>query len=666
MDKFVQPYVPGSNEAAHIFVLANKPAAAAAGRQRRSVAAAPATGASDNSTGKRSRGVNGLSSSNPKTISASSRCRTFPGEGLVVSAGALYCEPCAKRLGTCLSTIRAHCGLLKDGSHKAEPNQHMQKLEVHLAAEFEAPNRKTRFTQYCNKRRAVYGKTVDPEVNDKRCKLITQVMGAGISLSKLDPLRSMFTSLGADMVGSSKSKEYIGFINEEQIRSIRQDILGKDIGIAIDGTPFNGTETFGVVVRAVGKDLAVIKRLVSLRMLESAMNNRNIAAEVIDVVRDRLDISDRNLVKSFQFDGCAANRKAMRDVLPGFFSQAVYIACCSHLMDNSGKQIDAPRASDFMLKTSSVFSYSFHAKRELVNRAGKTWPRFVNHRWGSKAEVFEFLSTQLPAIEDFIRTFRNSDGRRNKTCQALQDKYLDNVHERRFLLLELAMYRDVLLTFKTACLALEGDDALVFKAYDIIQKVVTTLRLDDLNAYVSLPNVEALLRGNHEGTPDEATLASLRSHVTGCLKDIRSYSSSQFGDGMEVKFRRELDLFKAARIINHVHVRQQPLDDIDPEVLSIFPFISSGDITNLRAEMPEYMNAVTRQLSCLNDLVETTVMVRFNETDRTKGSAAQAAALDDEEEHEGGPAQAAALEDEDDEDEGDEDEDEEDTGSGQD
>lgn len=43
------------------------------------------------------------------------------------------------------------------------------------------------------------------------------------------------------MVGSSKSKEYIGFINEEQIRSIRQDILGKDIGIAIDGTPFNGT-----------------------------------------------------------------------------------------------------------------------------------------------------------------------------------------------------------------------------------------------------------------------------------------------------------------------------------------------------------------------------------------------------------------------------------------
>lgn len=42
-------------------------------------------------------------------------------------------------------------------------------------------------------------------------------------------------------------------------------------------------------------------------------------------------------MKSFQFDGCAANRKAMRDVLPGFFSQAVYIACCSHLMDNSGK-----------------------------------------------------------------------------------------------------------------------------------------------------------------------------------------------------------------------------------------------------------------------------------------------------------------------------------------
>lgn len=211
--------------------------------------------------------------------------------------------------------------------------------------------------------------------------------------------------------------------------------------------------------------------------------------------------------------------------------------------------------------------------------------------------------------------------------------------------------------------------------------VATALRLDDLLAYPILPNVEALLRGSEaEGVDGAQHAATLRRHVMDCLHDIRLYGTQQFyGDGEAIKFRGELDLFKAARIIDHSFVRQQPPDDITPDVLSIFPFVSDRDVTNLTAELPKYLNAATlaratypvrsfwvdnratlpswyavveklwlvqpssammervfsvlnnvfgkQQTTVLNDVVEATVMVRFNHTDRMKGSAAEAAAL---------------------------------------
>lgn len=218
-----------------------------------------------------------------------------------------------------------------------------------------------------------------------------------------------------------------------------------------------------------------------------------------------------------------------------------------------------------------------------------------------------------------------------------------------------------------------------FQTYDVIQTVVVTLRLDDLSAYPSLPNVESLLRGDGGGQPTEADVAILRAHVMTSLKDIRNYAQAQFGSGANCKFRKELDIFEAARIINFAVVRQQDPAEVDPAILSVFPFISSDDITNLRKELPAYLTAASnarpsypvrsfwvdakttlpfwygvveklwlvqpssammervfsvlnnvfgkQQTTALNDLVETTVMVRFNDTDRTKGVAAQAADL---------------------------------------
>ena len=134
----------------------------------------------------------------------------------------------------------------------------------------------------------------------------------------------------------------------------------------------------------------------------------------------------------------------------------------------------------------------------------------------------------------------------------------------------------------------------ILQTYGVIQTVVATLRLDDLNAYPVLANVESLLRGDLGGQPTAADVAALHNHVTACLKDIRVYATREFGSGAEVKFRQELDLFKAARIINFAIARQGNHDEVDPGVLSIFPFISNDDITNLRKELPAYLTAAAK------------------------------------------------------------------------
>lgn len=66
-------------------------------------------------------------------------------------------------------------------------------------------------------------------------------MEAGVALSKLDALRPMFAGLGVDSCGLKKSKEYIAFIREEELRVLRSTIKDRNVSISCDGTPFNNT-----------------------------------------------------------------------------------------------------------------------------------------------------------------------------------------------------------------------------------------------------------------------------------------------------------------------------------------------------------------------------------------------------------------------------------------
>ncbi|CAN0508143.1 unnamed protein product, partial [Laminaria digitata] len=67
-------------------------------------------------------------------------------------------------------------------------------------------------------------------------QIITHILAAGISASKLDALRPMFSELKSSMCGTSRAKEYLGFIAADEILRTLNEIDGKKVSIAVDGT----------------------------------------------------------------------------------------------------------------------------------------------------------------------------------------------------------------------------------------------------------------------------------------------------------------------------------------------------------------------------------------------------------------------------------------------
>ena len=60
---------------------------------------------------RRSPGKNGTN--NATTITPQERVRKFKNQGLIVSNGHVFCEPCGKQLSNDSDTIKTHCGLAK-------------------------------------------------------------------------------------------------------------------------------------------------------------------------------------------------------------------------------------------------------------------------------------------------------------------------------------------------------------------------------------------------------------------------------------------------------------------------------------------------------------------------------------------------------------------------
>ena len=113
---------------------------------------------------QRPRGVNALSASNPKTISAASCAAEFPDQGFEAPPGKLFYEPCHTKVQDYQprwSTTRRQPH--SEGQQAHVPDCHRDCRQGRGAGEDGEIN------EYCQGQ--VYGKGLLTEVNDTRCKV---------------------------------------------------------------------------------------------------------------------------------------------------------------------------------------------------------------------------------------------------------------------------------------------------------------------------------------------------------------------------------------------------------------------------------------------------------------------------------------------------------------
>ena len=56
-------------------------------------------------------------------------------------------------------------------------------------------------------------------------------------MSRLDDVREMFMELGVDMTDSSHLREYIPFLQEEELLRIKTEMNGQFYSVSFDGSP---------------------------------------------------------------------------------------------------------------------------------------------------------------------------------------------------------------------------------------------------------------------------------------------------------------------------------------------------------------------------------------------------------------------------------------------
>ena len=163
----------------------------------------------------------------------------YPGEGLVVQAGQLYCTNCSKNVGSGKQAIEQH---LATAEHKQQKNKatarNKNKQEIissiaEIKAEVAAENDGNRVVGLID---------VPEEVQAFRAEVLEELLKAGIAPNKINRLRNFLTRrCGISLTRADHLIEvFLQPLRIKEKATFRREVKDEDVGIANDGTTHNG------------------------------------------------------------------------------------------------------------------------------------------------------------------------------------------------------------------------------------------------------------------------------------------------------------------------------------------------------------------------------------------------------------------------------------------
>ena len=504
----------------------------------------------------RGRGAN-----EPKSVTPRQRVSEHPGEWLTVSNKRLFCKACREELSLVSSVINNH---LKSTKHQAgkERLAKKEKAESDIAEALVSSDKELH----------PVGETLPQDQRVYRIKVVMAFLRAGVPLSKLTSFRELLEENGFRLSDRRHMSDVIPFIASQEQAKIKGELCGKDISVIFDGTTRMG-EAMGIVVRYVSSEWKIEQQLVRLQLLAQSMSGEEVARELISTLSVRYSINSTSLLATMR-DRAAVNNVALR-TLKVVYPALMDVGCFSHTLDLVGTKFSTPNLVEFTMAWVSLFSHSPKARLMWREQTGRSVTSYSQTRWWSRWEIMKELLELYGDVEVFLNQYDQAPATRQKLLQFFQDQ-----QKKAFLEIELAVVIDAGMPFVTSTYKLEGDGSLAFECYEVISSLTATVNMPPC-----YPNLQAVVRRLSGGNMQVEQ--QLNSYALSCVQPGLQYYRECLTGCMKVP----LAAFKVARLFCPSKVNEMKPDFSAVDSLSVFPFLDSTALGNLKLELPQYIAA---------------------------------------------------------------------------
>ena len=289
-------------------------------------------------------------------------------------------------------------------------------------------------------------------------------MKAGITIGKIDMLRSLLEKNSYRLTASSHLGQYVSMALKQEIERIKQELeipgqvsMTSDLSVIFDGSTRQG-EAIALIVRIVDNNWNIIQRLVRIDVCSKSVN----ANELAQVLNQCLSVDYEVRANSFlaAMRDSASVKQAALDRITFIFPKMLNVVCFSHTLDNVGNHLVIPTLVEFGSLWIRMFRHSCKAKLLWKDLTGQTSRSYSETRQWSKWEVYHQLMVQFGDVARFVEEAKDA-----KVCLQLPPQLqaiLSEPQRPMNLKLELAATIDVGEHFVKATYFLEGDGPLIF------------------------------------------------------------------------------------------------------------------------------------------------------------------------------------------------------------
>ena len=190
----------------------------------------------------------------PKGITVEHRLQQFPGETYCKSAGFLFCRCCKQQLSTLKQTLVIHTNSAKHKENKVK----------YLEERHEDDEVKQILSDYFNEHPNEAQASLSPDTLLYRWRVVEVAMEEGISLNKLDALRSLLEKGGESLTHSKHLVSFVPKITQHEKDITLGEIKGERGCMIYDGTTRLGEAT-AALWRQCNSMFILMQRLVVRR-----------------------------------------------------------------------------------------------------------------------------------------------------------------------------------------------------------------------------------------------------------------------------------------------------------------------------------------------------------------------------------------------------------------